>query len=123
MALDLSLVPEQPDAGLELNLRLVTEILGVVAFHDGAAGPVILTHGERLPMPDYSRDREAAFLVVDHFIDRGYAASLYATKHAHPYMTWACHFAYDGTTYRAHAPTLPLAVCRCALLAREGTPP
>jgi len=119
MASDVLLLTELPEAGTELDLRLAAEVLGFAVGHDGK-GRAILMQGDRLPLPSYSCECEAAFLVVDYLFDLGYAVAIYASKHADPHMTWACHFAYHSTTHRAHAPTLPLAICRCALLAYEG---
>jgi hypothetical protein len=96
------------EAGRELDQRVAIEVMGWTLY---AGNRNYRQSGE--PVPDYSTDIAAAWLVVEALLARGiYVCVEYASGR------WNC---WAGTV-NVHAETAPLAICLAALKATEVRP-
>lgn len=94
------------EAGRETDARVMIEVMG-----ERALTPHEVAHGIRLNPPRYSTDRSAALEVVDRLIGAGLRTDLCGDLGGWTAAVLRGH--HD--LWEDDAPSLPLAICRCAL--------
>ena len=116
------------EAGPELDALVAAEVMGVSIVRESGIPAMEHSHhdphligvgGQRLPPPNVSGDTGPAWLVVEHLEGRGMWWTAEYYQHDDPPYRWEfCNPMGKGLflPYEAVAPTLPLAICRAALL-------
>lgn len=120
-------------AGPELDALVAEQVLGwtrVCIRNVGLWGcrpeHTYELHGDLAPVPDYSTKMAAAWLVVAAMVAKGHSVDIdNRRQHRKRSMPWTVAFAWPDMHHQADpreaAKTAPLAICRAALRALEGS--